>query len=146
MTREDFEIYTVTANGKTWYKFKVDYIGVYSAPSEEQIKKIREEVKKEVKAKLEWVEEENQKYYARLAAEEENRASLLHEAKELENKIIKMLANPTKNLSTSEKKLRTDVIANMIDLGMSNQEIQLVTQAPMQAIARVRHIKENKIG
>ena len=124
----------------------MDYIGVYSAPSEEQIKKIREEVKKEVKAKLEWVEEENQKYYARLAAEEEKRASLLHEAKELENKIIKMLANPTKNLSTSEKKLRTDIITNMIDLGMSNQEIQLATQAPMQAIARVRHIKEKKIG
>ena len=84
--REDFEIYTVTRNGRTWYRFKVDYIGVYSAPTEEQILILKKKVKRQVKAKLEWVERENQKYYARMAAKERQRALLLKEAKEAERK------------------------------------------------------------
>lgn len=84
--REDFEIYTVTINGRTWYKFKVDYIGVYSAPTEEEILDLRKKVKKQVKAKLEWVERENQKYYARLAEQERRRALSLREAREAKRK------------------------------------------------------------
>lgn len=84
--REDFEIYTVTINGRTWYKFKVDYIGVYSAPSESAILDLRKKVKRQVKAKLEWVERENQKYYARLAEQERRRALSLKAAKEIERK------------------------------------------------------------
>ena len=84
--REDFEIYTVTINGRTWYKFKVDYIGMYSAPSESAILDLRKKVKRQVKAKLEWVERENQKYYARMAEQERRRALSLKEAKEAERK------------------------------------------------------------
>lgn len=84
--REDFEIYTVTRNGHVWYRFKVDYIGVYSAPTEEQILDLKRKVKRQVKAKLEWVERENQKYYARMAEKERQRALLLKEAKEAERK------------------------------------------------------------
>ena len=85
-TREDFEIYTITRNGHVWYRFKVDYIGVYTAPTEEQILELRRKIKRHVKAKLEWVERENQKYYARLAAQERRRALLLKEAKKAERK------------------------------------------------------------
>lgn len=84
--REDFEIYTTTINGRVWYRFKVDYIGVYSAPSEEEILKLRTKIKRKVKEKLEWVEKENQRYYARLAEKERQRALLLKEAKEAERK------------------------------------------------------------
>ena len=86
MVREDFEIYEFTRNDKTWYGFKVDYIGRYSAPSKPQILKLRREIKQKVKAKLEWVERENQKYYARMAEEERQRALLFREAKEAEHK------------------------------------------------------------
>lgn len=85
-TREDFEIYTITRNGRTWYRFKVDYIGVYTASTEELILQIRRKVKRQVKARIEWVEKENQKYYARMAAQERRRALLLKEAKEAERK------------------------------------------------------------
>ena len=84
--REDFEIYTVKRNGKVWYAFKVDYFGRYYAPTEEQILKLRTSIKRKVKAKLEWVEEENQKYYARLAEQERKRALLFRAKKEAERK------------------------------------------------------------
>jgi hypothetical protein len=80
-TREDFEIYTIRSGGCTWYKFKVEYFGAYTASSLEEILKIRERVKVQVEARLEWVEEENQKYYARMAEQERRRAILLKEAK-----------------------------------------------------------------
>ena len=81
MAREDFEIYTIAREGKTWYGFKVDYFGVYSSPSKEGILRLRRKIKYQVKKKLEWVESENQKYYARLAEEERQRALLFKEAK-----------------------------------------------------------------
>lgn len=84
--REDFEIYTIRRNGRVWYAFKVDYFGKYYAPTEEQILKLRRSIKRKVKAKLEWVEEENQKYYARLAEQERKRALLFKEAKDIERK------------------------------------------------------------
>lgn len=79
--REDFEIYQFMRNGHQWYGFKVEYYGIYSAPSEEQILEIRKRIKKEVAAKLRWVERENQKYYARLAREEHKRALLFKKNK-----------------------------------------------------------------
>ena len=82
--REDFEIYTITINGRVWYRFKVEYYGVYTASSEKQILKLREKIKQEVKEKLEWIEEENQKYYARMAEQERQRALLFKKTKELE--------------------------------------------------------------
>lgn len=85
-TREDFEIYTFTRNGQTWYGFKVDYFGRYAAPSEEKILEVRRNVKRKVKKRLEWVERENQKYYARMAKQESQRALLFKEAKEIEHK------------------------------------------------------------
>lgn len=84
--REDFEIYTFKRNGTVWYGFKVDYFGKYAAPSEKQILKIRDQIEKKVKARLEWVERENKKYYARMAAQERRRALLFKEAKEAERK------------------------------------------------------------
>lgn len=84
--REDFEVYPITRNGRVWYRFKVDYIGVYTAPTEELILELRKKVKRQVKARLEWVERENQKYYARMAERERQRALLLKEAKEAERK------------------------------------------------------------
>lgn len=137
--REDFEIYSFLRNGHTWYGFKVDYYGVYSAPSEEQIKKIRTKIRQEVKARLDWVEKENKRYYARLAEEEEKRASLLREAKQIENNVIKMLSLPSKSLTNQEKRLRADIIYRMVSEGMTNEEIQAATNAPMQSIARVRY-------
>lgn len=86
-TREDFEIYTFTRNGRTWWAFKVDYFGKYAAPTEELILQTRREVKRRVKARLAWVEKENQKYYARLAEKERQRALLLKEAKEAKRKL-----------------------------------------------------------
>lgn len=74
--REDFEIYKFLRDGKQWYGFKVDYFGAYSAPSEKEILKRREEIKIKVAKKLAWIEKENQKYYARLAEEERQRALL----------------------------------------------------------------------
>ena len=79
--REDFEIYKFLRDGKQWYGFKVDYFGVYSAPSEKQILKRREEIKIKVAKKLAWIEKENQKYYARLAEEERQRALLFKQNK-----------------------------------------------------------------
>lgn len=84
--REDFEIYTFKRNGTVWYGFKVDYFGKYAAPSEKQILKIRDQIEKKVKARLEWVERENKKYYARMAAQERRRALLFKEAKDAERK------------------------------------------------------------
>lgn len=85
-TREDFEIYTVKINGHTWYRFKVDYFGTYAAPTEKRILRLREEVKIRVQKKLEWIERENQKYYARLAEQERQRALSLKEEREAEEK------------------------------------------------------------
>ena len=82
-TREDFEIYTIRSGERTWYKFRVEYFGAYSAASMEEILKIRERVRRQVKARLEWVEEENKKYYARMAEQERQRALLLKEAKNI---------------------------------------------------------------
>ena len=82
MAREDFEIYQFKRNGQQWYGFKVDYFGIYSAPSEKQILEIRRRVRQQVKKKLEWVERENQKYYARMAEEERRRALLFKEARQ----------------------------------------------------------------
>lgn len=84
--REDFEIYTFSRNGHKWYGFKVDYFGKYAAPTEEQILKLRGQIKRKVKARLEWVERENQKYYARMAEQEHRRALLFKARKELERK------------------------------------------------------------
>lgn len=84
--REDFEIYTITINGHTWYRFRVEYFGIYTAPTEEQILKLRDRIKIKVQERLDWVEEENQKYYARLAEQERRRALFLKAAKEAERK------------------------------------------------------------
>lgn len=84
--REDFEIYTFKRNGTVWYGFKVDYFGKYAAPTEEQILKIRTRIKREVKARLEWVERENQKYYARMAEQERRRALLFKKIREAKRK------------------------------------------------------------
>ena len=84
--REDFEIYTIIINGRTWYRFRVEYFGVYTAPTEKRIIKLREAVKVRVQKRLEWVERENQKYYARLAAKERQRALSLKAEKESERK------------------------------------------------------------
>ena len=81
MAREDFEIYEFERDGKKWYTFKVDYIGQWSSSSKNKILAIQKKVREYVKAKLEWVEEENRKYYARLAKEERQRALLLKRAK-----------------------------------------------------------------
>jgi len=81
--REDFEIYEFTHNNKKWYGFKVDYIGRWAAPSKKRILWLREKAKQYVKEKLEWVEEENQKYYARMAEEERQRALLLKQSKKI---------------------------------------------------------------
>lgn len=81
MAREDFEIYEFINNDKKWYGFKVDYIGQWTAPSMRQILAIQKKVREYVKAKLEWVERENKKYYARLAEEERQRALFLKRAK-----------------------------------------------------------------
>jgi methionyl-tRNA formyltransferase len=137
--REDFEIYKFMRNGQQWYGFKVDYIGVYSAPSEEKIKEIRAKVKKKVKAKLDWIEKENQKYYARLAAEEDERASSLREAKEIENKVVAMLSSPQHALTAAEKRIRTEVIYSMIELGMTDEEIQSQLNVSLQSVVRSRH-------
>lgn len=142
--REDFEIYEFIRNGHQWYGFKVDYIGVYSAPSKEQILEIRKKVKKQVKEKLDWIEKENQKYYARLAEEEEKRASLLHEAKEIEREVIRTLSAGPNNLSKEEKQQRVELIHQLVYLGLSNEDIQALTNAPMQSIARVRHWEDKK--
>ena len=81
MAREDFEIYEFERDGKKWYGFKVEYYGIYSSPSKPGILKMRNRVKEEVRKKLEWIEEENKKYYARMAKEERQRALLLKQAK-----------------------------------------------------------------
>ena len=88
-TREDFEIYKVTNNGRERYRFKVDYIGVYSAPTEKAILELRRKVRRQVKAKLEWVERENQKYYARMAEREHQRALFLKALKDIEREADK---------------------------------------------------------
>ena len=85
MAREDFEIYEFTRDGRQWYGFKVDYIGQWTAPSMSKILSIQKKVRAYVKAKLEWVESENRKYYARLAKEERQRALLLKRAKRKNN-------------------------------------------------------------
>lgn len=79
--REDFEIYRVEKDGQIYYKFKVEYYGVYYAKTKIAILKKREKIRKEVAKKLEWIERENQKYYARLEAQERKRALLLKQAK-----------------------------------------------------------------
>lgn len=84
--REDFEIYTIIINGHKWYRFRVEYFGVYTAPTEKQILKLREKIKVKVQERIEYVEEENQKYYARLAAKERQRALSLKEAKDAERR------------------------------------------------------------
>lgn len=84
--REDFEIFTIKINGRTWYRFKVDYFGVYTAPTEKRILKLREKIKVKVQERIEYVEKENQKYNARLAEQERRRALSLKEAKEIERK------------------------------------------------------------
>lgn len=137
--REDFEIYNFIRNGQQWYGFKVDYIGIYSAPSEKKIKEIRAKVKKKVEAKLAWVERENQKYYARLAAEEDKRASSLHKAKEIENKVMSILSCPQHALTNAEKRIRTEVIYGMIELGMTDEEIQSQLNVSLQSVVRSRH-------
>lgn len=84
--RKDFEIYTFQRNGQRWYGFKVDYFGVYAAPTEKEILKIRTRIKRKVKARIEYVERENEKYYARMAEQERQRALLLKKYKEIERK------------------------------------------------------------
>lgn len=79
--REDFEIYQFIRNDHQWYGFKVEYFGIYAAPSKELILKKREEIRKAVKRRLAWVEKENQKYYARLVKEENERAILFRKNK-----------------------------------------------------------------
>lgn len=144
--REDFEIYEFIRNDQQWYGFKVDYYGVYSAPSKEKILELRTKIKREVKEKLDWIEKENQKYYARLAKEEEKRASLLHEAKEIERNIMHMLSIGPDNLTKEEKKQRVKLIHQLVYLGLTNEDIQALTNAPMQSIARVRHWENKKYG
>ena len=137
--REDFEIYKFLRNGHQWYGFKVDYFGIYSAPSEKQILAIRKQVQKQVAKKLEWIEKENQKYYARLAEEEKERASLLHEAKQIENNVLSILSSPPNKLSNIEKKLQIKIIYGLVQDGLTNKEIQEETGASLQTIARIRH-------
>lgn len=136
-TREDFEIYQFLRNGQQWYGFKVDYIGVYSAPSKELIMQKRKEVKKIVKEKLAWVERENQKYYARLAEEERQRASSLHEAKQQEIRAMSMV-------DIDDKKTRTQAIYNLMAVGFTNEEIMKDTGVSARVISRLRFEFEKK--
>jgi hypothetical protein len=46
---------------------------------------------------------------------------------------------PTKNLTNQEKLLRAQIIYQMVNIGMTNEEIYAETQAPMQSIARIRY-------
>lgn len=87
MAREDFEIYRVIKDGEIYYKFKVDFYGAYYAKTKQAILKKREKIQEEVKEKLEWVEQENQKYYARLAEQERQRALYLKKIKKKEKKL-----------------------------------------------------------
>lgn len=131
-TREDFEIYRFLRNGRQWYGFKVDYWGRYSAPTEKLILKKRKEVQEQVRKKLAWIEEENQKYYARLAEEERQRALLLHSSKEAEKQIMALC-------ETEDKKERTQAIYALMELGYSNQDIQLATNVSPRVISRIRY-------
>lgn len=134
--REDFEIYTFFRNGKQWYGFKVDYIGRWSAPTKEQILDQQKKIRKYVQKKLEWVERENQKYYARLAREECKRALLFKQAKQQEHQVKLIMETPT--LTTQQKKQRSAIIYKMIANGATNDEIVHETKAPLQSIARLR--------
>ena len=136
--REDFEIYEFIRDGKQWYGFKVEYFGIYAAPTKELILAKRREIKKAVKAKLAWVERENQKYYKRLAEETRQRLSLLHEAKEQEKQMYALCDDIV------DKKARTQIVYNMMKLGMSNEDILLSTDIPHRVVSRLRHEFENK--
>lgn len=136
--REDFEIYEFIHDGKQWYGFKVDYFGNYAAPSKKLILAKRKEIKKAVKAKLAWVEKENQKYYKRLAEETRQRLSLLHEAKEQERQICALCEDVV------DKKARTQIVYNMMELGMSNEDILLSTNISHRVVSRLRYEFDNK--
>lgn len=135
VTREDFEIYEFVRDGQKWYGFKVDYIGVYSAPTKELILKKQAEVRKKVKAKLAWVEKENQKYYARLAKEERRRAFLLQQAKKEEQKTLEQL----ERITVQEKKQRSEKVYDLMAQGKSDEDILLTTDVPHRVVSRLRH-------
>lgn len=137
--REDFEIYEFIRNDKTWYGFKVDYIGRWVAPSMSQILAIQKKAREYVKAKLEWVERENKKYYARLAEEERQRALLFKQAKQKEKRLDSYINNYGKGLTIQQKRERSKKIYELIAKGATNEEITLITGAPPQSIARLRY-------
>lgn len=144
-TREDFEIYTFNKNGHVWYGFKVDYFGRYSAPTEEQILKIRRNVKRRVKARLEWVERENQKYYARLAEEERRRALFLKEAKQQKLAALEAILNRTRGMTAAQKKARIRHIDFLIEQGFKNQDIMKQMNVSWKAVMRRRIICDKEI-
>ena len=91
---------------------------------------LQSKAKKYVEKKLAWVERENQKYYARLAAEERERALSLKEARCPEQR---------RSLRAQEKRIRNEKIYRMIKDGATNKDIVMATGAPLQCVARLRY-------
>jgi len=116
--REDFEIEHRVVNGKDYYSFNVEYFGYYVAHTEREILNLRDVVKKQVEDKLAWIEEENQKYYARLAQEEERRALFLKALRKAKNAdLLKAYISKVQQLIQNNK------IYNMIAKGCTSEEI-----------------------
>ena len=138
-TREDFEIYEIERNDKTWYTFKVEYIGRWYSPTKEGILKKQEAVREYVAERIAWVERENKKYYARLAEEERQRALLFAEAKKLERKSIKQINSYKTPLTTQQKKMRSQKIYDLMEQGYTMEQIAQIVPAPTQALSRLKH-------
>lgn len=137
-TRKDFEIYEFRRHNRHYYAFKVDYIGYYIAQSEEEILKLQKKAKEYVKKKLAWVESENQKYYARLAEQERQRALLFKKAKQ-ESRAQRAGRPFVVMPENEEQKLKLDrKIEELIKQGKDNDAIQNLTAAPYQQINAVR--------
>jgi hypothetical protein len=145
-TREDFQIYEFIYNGQKWYTFKVEYFGKYVEPSLELILKKRKEIKKAVKERLAWVERENQKYFARIAEEERQRAFLLHQNKEEEKETLKQLLTELtpeqekaqKRKAENEKRAKINLVYRLMEEGWSNADIMLNNDVSAAMVGRLR--------
>lgn len=139
--REDFEIYEFIRNGKQWYGFQVEYYGKYAAPTKEKILELRKKIRQEVKEKLQWIDEENKKYYARLAEEERQRALLFKRIKEFETEIRQVLSSKISPqiMTELQKRIRTKRIRFLIEDGYTSKEIRDMTGASFSAISRIKY-------
>jgi hypothetical protein len=134
---KDFEIWFDEETQR--YRFSVEYWGGYGAKTREEIEEKVKRVRRDVRARLRQIDEQNKAYYARLARQEELLKKELKAFKANSKKEFNFLKYKELSVSERAKLLR------MIFDGFDELEIKKIIPVNSSTIAALKNKREKNV-